>query len=517
MDAVDLSYYSSVQEYELVRELAISLRHEKFILAYLDNPLEFLKHFATYTWDEEADEAAEEFIQWYVERFRAELEEQREIDWSGPAFGEAEDEIEDRIKDLANDEREVVTAIDLDTGETVFVRYGDEDSVTLHDDQKKLVEDRNIALLHNHPNNSAASLADLDAAGWLKAEYLIVVNPDGTQHRYARVGDVMIPLDPIHNPDYVAAADPLETLAADVAYWAQSLSEIGNPPERVMEQGERDPRIHEQSFHPGAAPIKRNYVRYSEPERYKNVNERLGLHQLQGFYAEEEARVKIAAIVSGIFGYDDASHNLRHFLGGSGDPIDDLSVDKMIDELPLFRADIIQNVRDSLVYKIASAELEPIDVSKDSTTYAFPTDWRFVGSEGKAEADVYGFRETSLNPGYDTFNMLTANPPEGVEQAVYDWHLALGKFYYSVRVNVKVNNATQDAELVMQVEVQDHYAWYENEEVGEVNRQMAKLELVGEGRNFAISGESGVIERSFNLKHLETGREKPLFDWPEDG
>jgi len=44
---------------------------------------------------------------------------------------------------------------------------------------------------------------------------MIVVNPDGTQHHYARVGGELIPPDPIHNPDYVAAADPLETLAAD--------------------------------------------------------------------------------------------------------------------------------------------------------------------------------------------------------------------------------------------------------------------------------------------------------------
>lgn len=88
MDAVDLSYFSSLREYDLVREVAISLRHEKFILHYLDKPKEYLKHFATYTWDEEADEAAEEFIQWYVERFRPELDRQLDIVMSGPAFGD---------------------------------------------------------------------------------------------------------------------------------------------------------------------------------------------------------------------------------------------------------------------------------------------------------------------------------------------------------------------------------------------------------------------------------------------
>ena len=432
---------------------------------------------------------------------------------SGPAFGE----IEDAIKDLTNDERESVIAIDLETGDTLFLRFGDEDSVTLQDKLQTLVAERNIVLIHNHPNNSAASLADLDAAAWLDAEYMFVVNQDGTQHRYARVGDEMIPLEPTRNPDYAAPVDPLETAAADLALWMQSLSELGNPPEMVMRQGERDPRIHEQSFHPGAAPIDPSYVRYDESERYKNVFERLGMQQLQRHSADKAAQVEMAAIVSGLFGYDDASRNLLHFLAGSGDAIDDLSVDKMINELPQFRADISQNVRASLAEEFASGELKPTHISEDSTTYAFPTEWRFVGSEGKAEADVYGFREESLDTGNDALDMLFANPPEGVEQAVYDWHVALGKFYYSVRVNVKVNNATQEAELVMQIEVQDRYAWYKNEDVGDLNHQMSDLELAGHGRNFAISGESSVIKSSFNLQDLETRQDEPLFDWPEDG
>jgi len=68
---------------------------------------------------------------------------------------------------------------------------------------------------------------------------MIVVNQDGTQHHYARVGGEMMPLAPIHNPAYVAESDPMETLAADVAYWVQSLSEIGDPPEMVMREDEQ--------------------------------------------------------------------------------------------------------------------------------------------------------------------------------------------------------------------------------------------------------------------------------------
>jgi len=288
-----------------------------------------------------------------------------------------------------------------------------------------------------------------------------------------------------------------------------------------MRQGERDPRIHEQSFQAEAAPINPNYVRYAEPVAPEGFLERIfstiGGSLLRDSYGSEAQGVTRLAEFSGSRGYDDASRHLRHFLAGSGDAIDDLPVDKMIDELPLFRADIIQNVRDSLVEQFASGELEPVDISEHSTTYAFPTEWRFVGSEGKAEGDVYGFREESLDTGNDALDMLFAIPPEGVEQAVYDWHLALGKFYYSVRVNVKVNNATQDAELVMQIEVQDRYAWYKNEDVGDMNHQMADLELAGHGKNFAISGESNVIELNFNLQDLETRRDEPLFDWPEDG
>ena len=515
MDAVDLSHYMSTQHDDLVREVSISLRHEKFILSYLEDPLAYLKHFATYTWDEESDAAAEKFIQWYVERFRPELERQRELEWMG-------DDIQSLAKDAANNERELVIAYDLEAGEVLFVRYGDRDSVTMQTLHQKLAEGREIFLIHNHPNNSGASPADLSAAAWLDAEYMIIVNPDGTVHRHQKIDGEIVELEPIHNPDFVAPFDPVETAVDSIAYWIQTLREIGNPAEMVMRQGERDPRIHKESFQFAAAPIKRNFVRYSEPTAPEDFWQRhfhtIGRNLLRDSYGRKAEGVSRAAEISGFSGYDDASHYLRHFLGGSGDPIDDLPVDRMIQELPLFREDIIQNIRDSLVDKFASGELEPIDVSEDSTTYAFPTDWRFVGSEGKAEADIYGFTEKPLDSGYgDTFDMLTANPPEEVERAVYDWNLALGKFYYSVRVNVTVNNVTQDAQLAMQVEVQDRYAWYKNEEVGEVNHQMADLEIAGHGRNFAISGESSVIEDSFNLNNLGTGREEPLSDWPEDG
>ncbi len=193
-----------------------------------------LKHFATYTWDEESDEAAEEFIQWYVERFRPELERQREYTWSLDALSD----IEYWIREVANDERESVIVYDLEAGEVLFVRYGDRDSVTMQTLQQKLAEGREIFLIHNHPNNSGASPADLSAAAWLDAEYMIIVNPDGTVHRHKKIGGEIVELEPIHNPDIVAPVDPVETAVDSIAYWIQTLREIGNPPEMVMRQEE---------------------------------------------------------------------------------------------------------------------------------------------------------------------------------------------------------------------------------------------------------------------------------------
>ena len=239
MNAAELSYYTSTQQDEFVREVAVSLQHQQFILAYLEDPKAYLKSFDKYGWDEESDEAAEEFIQWYVARFRAELERQREIEWSGGV----QSDIEYWIRDVANDERESVIVYDLEAGETLFVRYGDKDSVTLQEWQQKLAEGRNIVVIHNHPNNTGASLADFSTAAWLNAEYMLVVNPDGTQHRYALEGDEMVALEPVHNPDYVAPADPVETLAADLTYLMQTWGEIGNPPERVMLQEPNEDEI----------------------------------------------------------------------------------------------------------------------------------------------------------------------------------------------------------------------------------------------------------------------------------
>ena len=91
-------------------------------------------------------------------------------------------------------------------------------------------------MLHHHPNNSAASPANLAAAAWLDAEHMLIVNPDGTVHRHQKIDGEIVELEPLHNPDFAAPVDPLETVAHSIAYAIQSLLEIGNPAEMVMRQ-----------------------------------------------------------------------------------------------------------------------------------------------------------------------------------------------------------------------------------------------------------------------------------------
>ena len=56
-----------------------------------------------------------------------------------------------------------------------------------------LPEVRRIILIHNHPNNSGASAADLNAADFLDAEYMLIVNPDGKTHRHQKVDGALAP------------------------------------------------------------------------------------------------------------------------------------------------------------------------------------------------------------------------------------------------------------------------------------------------------------------------------------
>jgi len=224
VDPADLKFYFAARDHDLVRSVEAALTHEGLPARYETEPATYPRdYFAEYGMDAEADAAAEAYTRKYAEEM---------------GLQRAQEVTREVIEDLSNDEMESVVAVDRDTGEIIFVRYGDEDSVTLQEEQRKLVAGRNIVLIHNHWNNSAASMADLGAADWLDAERLVVVTPSGERYYYHRRGGKLVALKPIQGPGVVAESDPVETAVARLLHMMQSAREAGHPAERVMEKGD---------------------------------------------------------------------------------------------------------------------------------------------------------------------------------------------------------------------------------------------------------------------------------------
>ncbi len=229
IDPADLKFYFAARDHDLVRSVEAALTHEGLPARYYTEPSNFVRdNFAEYGMDDEADAVAVEYTRKYAE----EMSLQR-----------AQEVTQEVIEDLSNDELESVVAVDRDTGEIIFVRYGDEDSVTLQEEQRKLAEGRNIILIHNHPKSAAASLADLGAADWLDAERLVVVTPSGKRYYYHRRGGRLVALKPVQGPGVVAERDPEETAVARLLHMMQSAREAGNPAEWVMRQDEQSVKI----------------------------------------------------------------------------------------------------------------------------------------------------------------------------------------------------------------------------------------------------------------------------------
>ena len=184
----------------------------EWLPSYIDPP-GYVRNFAESGLDDDSDERAEELVRKHVDRVKRET-----------------------MTDLADDRWESVVAIDIKTGEKVFWRYGSRSYTFLQEEQRKMVEGREIALIHNHPNDTAASQADLDGAFWLGAKSLTIVTPSGYRYVYLRGTHGMELAAVINDPNYVANPSWREDVESSTAFWTQTLAEKGNQPEWVMEQ-----------------------------------------------------------------------------------------------------------------------------------------------------------------------------------------------------------------------------------------------------------------------------------------
>jgi len=361
---------------------------------------------------------------------------------------------------------------------------------------------------------------------------MIVVNQDGTQHHYVRVGGEMMPLAPVHNPAYVAESDPMETLAADVAYWAQSLSEIGNPPERVMRQGELVPSASDYIDHPQSRrtdnpDIDRDYARYIPIPAPPSPHFAKQFSMSRNYYGLQSAAISVFASISAATGFDMAGKLLKHHLDMSGEPYE-ISVDEMLADVPGLRQNVVDRVGFGLGQYFAPRNAEGgnskdivLEEVGDHTVYAFSLEWREVGKG--VEDDIYGFDGDI--PYHGIGKLLTGQPiPDGATAQAYDWYLAVGNFYYYPRVTVVVDKINGNAEVGLVIEVRDQYDWHAD--AGPLDYVMASLETVGFGRNFAVSGVSSPIVGNFNLGDRITledsmGRKRHYYqltdvDWNSD-
>ena len=200
-----IDYLLGTEHDPLVRSMLLALKHEG-IPGHLSFD-EYMGRFAEWGLVEESDQRA-----WQV--------------------------IQDNIEDLTNDRWKSARAIDLNSGEEVLVRAGSKEAVFLQDKHKRMLEGRDIALIHNHHNNSPASDSDLQAALDLGVMFLVLVTPAGLQYHYRRSGDKMKLVEVINNPAYVALPSPQEDEESRAAYEAQIIAEWDNPAEIMMRQGE---------------------------------------------------------------------------------------------------------------------------------------------------------------------------------------------------------------------------------------------------------------------------------------
>ena len=174
---------------ELVSAVAKSVRHEGLFEHYYDDLVGYLKHFAPYGWDAGADRQAEAYLQKYIEEMR--------LHYAGQAEREEWLELADSPsvtawkQYAAKSGIERVLVLDAKTQAMLHDQpgvVGDDGHQTagLQDYVVDVLRQFETIYIHNHPNGTGASAADLQSAFDAGADMLIVVTEGGYEEVYIR-------------------------------------------------------------------------------------------------------------------------------------------------------------------------------------------------------------------------------------------------------------------------------------------------------------------------------------------
>jgi len=113
----------------------------------------------------------------------------------------------------------------------------------LQDYEVEAFKGLDLIFIHNHPNGSDASEADLRAAFAAGAEMLMVVTPQGYEYVYVRGARGMIRIRAEEASYEVAPGTAEEHALLEARSWAQTQADRLNPPEWMMLQEEREPYV----------------------------------------------------------------------------------------------------------------------------------------------------------------------------------------------------------------------------------------------------------------------------------
>ena len=174
---------------ELVSAVAKSVRHEGLFEHYYDDLVGYLKNFAPYGWDAGADRQAEAYLQKYIEEMK--------LHYAGQAKREEWLELADSPsvtiwkQYAAKSGIERVLVLDANTQAMLHDQpgvVGDDGHQTagLQDYVVDVLRQFETIYIHNHPNGTGASAADLQSAFDAGADMLIVVTEGGYEEVYIR-------------------------------------------------------------------------------------------------------------------------------------------------------------------------------------------------------------------------------------------------------------------------------------------------------------------------------------------
>ena len=218
----------SLEDDTLVRDMLIGIRRDGMpSKKYLND---YLAQFAQWGWDEISDERT-------MER----LDIIRQSDWDKLLDQADAPPIEAAAQDLANDRIESVQVIDASTGQVLLNRMGvrgaaGEQYVGLQQEDIQKFQGRDLIFVHNHPNGTAASEADLQTAFLAGAELLLVVTPQGYEYVYIRGESSMVRVregDASYEVEPATAAEHDELAGRSQQ---QAVEDRRNPPELIMRQ-----------------------------------------------------------------------------------------------------------------------------------------------------------------------------------------------------------------------------------------------------------------------------------------